>query len=67
LACDGVWDVLGDDDAVAVCIEHRSADLAAHALIRRAFELSSDDNITAVVLAWQLEEEDTDSKRTRTE
>jgi serine/threonine protein phosphatase PrpC len=67
LACDGVWDVLGDDDAVAVCIEHRSADLAAHALTRRAFELSSDDNITAVVLAWQLEEEDTDSKRTRTE
>mmetsp|Transcript_21135 Transcript_21135/g.46585 ORF Transcript_21135/g.46585 Transcript_21135/m.46585 type:complete len:490 (-) Transcript_21135:67-1536(-) len=53
LACDGVWDVLGDDDAVAVCIEHRSADLAAHALIRRAFEIGSDDNITALVVAWQ--------------
>jgi len=53
LACDGIWDVLGDDDAVAVCIEHRSADLAAHALIRRAFEIGSDDNLTALVVAWQ--------------
>merc|ERR550525_1419268 len=53
LACDGVWDVLGDDDAVAVCIEHRSADLAAKALIRRSFEIGSDDNLTALVVAWQ--------------
>lgn len=53
LACDGIWDVLGDDDAVAVCIEHRSADLAAHALIRRSFEIGSDDNLTAMVVAWQ--------------
>merc|ERR1711920_105683 len=53
LACDGIWDVLGDDDAVAVCIEHRSAEMAAHALIRRAFEIGSDDNLTAMVVAWQ--------------
>jgi len=66
LACDGVWDVLGDDDAVAVCIEHRSADLAAHALTRRAFEIGSDDNITTLVLAWQLEEEPREDKRART-
>merc|ERR1712083_813773 len=44
LACDGIWDVLGDDDAVSVCIEHKSADQAAHALIRRSFESGSDDN-----------------------
>lgn len=67
LACDGVWDVLGDDDAVAVCIEHRSADLAAHALVRRSFEVGSDDNISALVLAWQLEEDGADSKRSRTD
>jgi len=54
VACDGIWDVLGDDDAVAVCIEHRSADLAARALIRRSFEIGSDDNLTALVVAWQL-------------
>merc|ERR1719442_205009 len=53
LACDGIWDVLGDDDAVAICIEHRSAELAAHALVRRSYETGSDDNPTAVVIAWQ--------------
>merc|ERR1719379_2460306 len=69
LACDGIWDVLGDDDAVAVCIEHRSADLAAHALIRRSFEVGSDDNITALVLAWQQvdDEDHHESKRSRTD
>lgn len=69
LACDGVWDVMGDDDAVAICIEHRSADLAAHALIRRAFEIGSDDNITALVLAWQQvdDEDHHESKRSRTD
>merc|ERR1711971_299746 len=40
MACDGVWDVLGDDDA-------------APALVRRAFEIGSDDNITALIIAWQ--------------
>mmetsp|Transcript_60174 Transcript_60174/g.176584 ORF Transcript_60174/g.176584 Transcript_60174/m.176584 type:complete len:457 (+) Transcript_60174:121-1491(+) len=53
IACDGIWDVMGDDDAVGVCVEHRSADLAAHALVRRCFEIGSDDNLTAVVIAWQ--------------
>jgi len=53
VACDGIWDVLGDDDAVSVCMEHRTAESAAHALIRRAFEVGSDDNLTAMVIAWQ--------------
>merc|ERR1711870_80139 len=73
LACDGIWDVLGDDDAMAVCIEHRSADLAAHALIRRSFESGSDDNLTAMVVAWQPKGPDkleasgeSDTKKART-
>mmetsp|Transcript_53931 Transcript_53931/g.101107 ORF Transcript_53931/g.101107 Transcript_53931/m.101107 type:complete len:453 (+) Transcript_53931:61-1419(+) len=53
LACDGIWDVLDDEEAVLVCAEHKTADMAAHALVRRAFELGSDDNLTAVVVAWQ--------------
>lgn len=53
LACDGIWDVLNDEDATGVVIEHRSPELAAHALIRRAFEVGSDDNLTALVVAWQ--------------
>mmetsp|Transcript_67466 Transcript_67466/g.106248 ORF Transcript_67466/g.106248 Transcript_67466/m.106248 type:complete len:458 (+) Transcript_67466:164-1537(+) len=66
LACDGVWDVLGDEEAVAVCLEHKSADLAAHALIRRSFEVGTDDNITAVVIAWQaMDAEEPGAKRAR--
>lgn len=60
LACDGIWDVMGDDDAVAVCIEHQSAELAAQALIRRSFEIGSDDNLTALVVAWQLSDSEQD-------
>eukprot|EP00929_Paragymnodinium_shiwhaense_P112053 TRINITY_DN80311_c0_g1_i1.p1 TRINITY_DN80311_c0_g1~~TRINITY_DN80311_c0_g1_i1.p1 ORF type:complete len:456 (-),score=120.85 TRINITY_DN80311_c0_g1_i1:125-1492(-) len=59
LACDGVWDVLEDDEAIGICIEHRSADAAANALVRRSFEVGSDDNITAMVVAWQLEDQET--------
>ncbi|CAE7294714.1 unnamed protein product [Symbiodinium natans] len=65
LACDGVWDVLDDEEAVLVCAEHKTADLAAHALIRRAFELGSDDNLTAVVIAWQTGDKADDNKKPR--
>jgi len=64
LACDGVWDVLSDEDAVSLCTEHRSVASAAHALIRRSFEIGSEDNITALVVTWS---EDSDAKKARTE
>jgi len=57
MACDGVWDVLGDEEAVSICSEHRSVDSAAHALIRRSFEIGSDDNLTALVVAWHAVED----------
>lgn len=53
LACDGIWDVMDDEEAVSVCSEHSSTDRAANALIRRAFEIGSDDNLTALIVAWQ--------------
>jgi len=53
LACDGVWDVLQDDDAVAVCSSQAGAQEAALALVRRSFAASSDDNLTALVLTWR--------------
>jgi len=66
LACDGIWDVLSDEEAVSVCVEHRTADVAARALIRRSFEVGSDDNLTAMVVAWQVQDkEDTSSKKPR--
>ncbi|CAK9106569.1 Probable protein phosphatase 2C 52 (OsPP2C52) [Durusdinium trenchii] len=53
LACDGVWDVLQDDDAVAVCSSQAGAQEAALALVRRSFAAASDDNLTALVLTWR--------------
>jgi len=53
LACDGVWDVLSDDDAVAVCSSQSGPEMAALALIRRSFSAGSDDNLTAVVITWR--------------
>eukprot|EP00747_Dinoflagellata_sp_TGD_P072009 gnl/TRDRNA2_/TRDRNA2_157290_c0_seq1.p1 gnl/TRDRNA2_/TRDRNA2_157290_c0~~gnl/TRDRNA2_/TRDRNA2_157290_c0_seq1.p1 ORF type:complete len:448 (+),score=86.08 gnl/TRDRNA2_/TRDRNA2_157290_c0_seq1:73-1416(+) len=53
LACDGIWDVLGDDDAVSVCAGQAGAELAALALTRRSFAVGSDDNLTTLVMTWQ--------------
>mmetsp|Transcript_13162 Transcript_13162/g.24280 ORF Transcript_13162/g.24280 Transcript_13162/m.24280 type:complete len:460 (+) Transcript_13162:61-1440(+) len=65
MACDGVWDVLGDEEAVSICSEHRSVDSAAHALIRRSFEIGSDDNLTALVVAWHSAEDTQPSEAKR--
>jgi len=68
LACDGIWDVLSDDDAIATCVDHSQVELAAQAVIRRSFEAGSDDNLTSLVLAWQpndTEAEPGETKRAR--
>lgn len=64
LATDGVWDVVSDEESVVVCSEHQSADGAALALTRRAFEIGSDDNISSLVIAWQ-ENNEPDGKKLR--
>lgn len=56
LACDGIWDVLGDDDAVAVCSSQAAAESAATALVRRAYGDGSDDNLTALIVTWKVVE-----------
>jgi len=53
LACDGIWDVLQDQDAGAVCAGQCGVELAAHSLVKHAFAAGSGDNLTAVVLAWR--------------
>ncbi|CAE7220171.1 unnamed protein product [Symbiodinium natans] len=55
LACDGVWDVLQDSDAAAVCASAAGVELASHSLVRHAFAAGSGDNLTAVVMAWRSE------------
>jgi len=56
LACDGVWDVLQDEDAVAVCSSQAGAPDAAMALVKRSFAAASDDNLTALVVTWRESE-----------
>merc|ERR1712194_60526 len=51
LACDSIWDVLRDEDAMAVCAGQAGAELAAHSLVRHAFAAGSGDNLTALVVA----------------
>lgn len=53
LACDGIWDVLTDDESVAVCSSQAGTELASLALVRRSFAAGSDDNLTALVVTWR--------------
>lgn len=56
VACDGIWDILSDEDAAAVCASQAGVELAAHSLVRHAFAAGSGDNLTALVVAWRLAE-----------
>lgn len=56
LASDGVWDVITNEDAVAICAGQTSPELAAQMLLRRTYAANSDDNITALVMSWHVAE-----------
>lgn len=53
IACDGIWDVLSSEEAVAICAETTDPSVAASTLLRRTYAANSDDNITAIVLTWR--------------
>jgi protein phosphatase 1L len=50
IACDGIWDVLTSDEAVALALRAREAKEAARLLQTTAVERGSTDNITVIVL-----------------
>ena len=51
LACDGIWDVLSDQDVVDLVLDHwGDAREAASAVVRRALTKGSSDNLTAQVV-----------------
>ena len=54
LACDGIWDVMMDQQAVdfvrAQLHKHRDVDVAAKALVRKCIEMGSIDNCSAVII-----------------
>ncbi len=50
LACDGIWDVLTSEEAVAAARAAADPDAAAERLKMKALDLGSTDNITVIVL-----------------
>jgi len=53
LASDGVWDVISNEDAVALVASQPNVTLAAQKLLRHTYASNTDDNITALVLNWR--------------
>ena len=59
LACDGVWDVLSDQQVVDIVLEHwGEASAAASTIVRTALSSGSGDNLTAqvVLFGWKHEQ-----------
>ena len=51
LACDGIWDVMTNERAVAIASKAiKNKEDAARAVVRQAYALGSTDNMTAVVV-----------------
>merc|ERR1712137_408068 len=50
LACDGVWDVIEDDKAVEIILQHESCTKAATELLRASLTAGSTDNISVMVI-----------------
>jgi protein phosphatase 1L len=50
LACDGVWDVLTQEDVMEMTISIANAEKAAAAISTKALDYGSGDNITVIVL-----------------
>ncbi|DBA02495.1 TPA: hypothetical protein N0F65_010967 [Lagenidium giganteum] len=58
LACDGIWDVLSNQEAVQIALHHfGDPKCAADAIVKEAYRRGSKDNLTAVVIefAWQAD------------
>lgn len=56
VACDGIWDVMSNQEAVNIGLTHFSdAQRAADAIVKEAYKRGSSDNLTATVIqfGWQ--------------
>jgi adenylate cyclase len=58
VACDGLWDMVSDEDAAEIVRKGETAADAAVALKNVAFALGSLDNITVIVVKWHPAEGD---------
>lgn len=50
VACDGIWDVLSDDDASQIVVNASTTQEAATRLLRQSLKLGSTDNISVMVV-----------------
>ncbi|KAL6079657.1 PPM-type phosphatase domain-containing protein [Balamuthia mandrillaris] len=61
LACDGLWDVLSNQEAVDIVLQylliHNSCEKAAEGLVREALKKGSLDNITVIIVYFGTENE----------
>ncbi|CAI5711707.1 unnamed protein product [Hyaloperonospora brassicae] len=58
LACDGIWDVMSEQDVVDIALPHfHDAKAAADAIVKAAYKKGSLDNLTATVVqfAWKTD------------
>merc|ERR1712178_682172 len=65
VACDGVWDVVADEEACGLALTSAkdNPELAAKIIVRKSFEVGSDDNLTAVVVKWRnIDDDDVDGE-----
>jgi len=54
MACDGVWDVMSNQEAVDIAMLHfGKPQEAASAVVTGAFKRGSQDNLTALVIFFQ--------------
>ncbi|KAL8280757.1 hypothetical protein RQP46_006761 [Phenoliferia psychrophenolica] len=51
IACDGLWDVCQDQEAVDICRQHKDPQAASRALLDHALNSFSSDNITSLVIS----------------
>lgn len=54
VACDGVWDVIEDQEALELVRSETDPDLAAKKIVRTALEKGSTDNITCIVVELKM-------------
>ncbi|KAK1948328.1 putative protein phosphatase 2C 59 [Phytophthora citrophthora] len=58
LACDGIWDVLSDQEAVDIALPHfNDTKAAADAIVKAAYKKGSVDNLTATVVQFGWKQE----------
>lgn len=50
LACDGVWDVLSDDDAAKIALEKDDMEEAAKSIVDEAIKRNTSDNVSCIVI-----------------